>query len=323
MKTSPFLPAVAALAALGLPAGAQTLFSAALDSATDAANWTVSTSDGGADTFATFGYDYSADGIPAAPNSTGGSTIGVKFTANNAAPGVAAGLSISPNGQFFTGDYELRFDLWVNANGPFPAGGTGSTQFATTGIGLQSAAVVWTGGAPANVPWFAVSGEGGAAQDYRAYAGGATQLGAASGAFAAGTGDTSRDNGNPYYTALFPGQSPPVPQQVASTNQTGATSPGTIGFAWRDVAVRKEGTKVSWSIDGALIASMDAATNVTLVLDGNIAVGLSDPFTSVSAAPQFSFGIVDNVRVSVVPEPGVVTLGLLGAGLLAWRARRR
>ncbi|MFN0068854.1 MAG: hypothetical protein ACKVYV_14610 [Limisphaerales bacterium] len=310
---------VTALAALGLPAlQAQTLYSDNFDANTSAL-WTISTSDAGADTFATFAYDYSADGIPAAPNSAG-TTRGLRFTANNAAPNVAAGLSASPNGQLFTGDYELRFDLWINANGPFPAGGTGSTQFASAGVGLGAPALVWSGGAPAGVPWFGVSGEGGSVQDYRAYLGG-TQFGATSGVYAAGTTGEPRDAGNAFYTALFPGQQPPPLQQAAGTNQTGAVQNGAIGFGWRDVAVRKEGPSITWSIDGNLIATINTATNVVQT-DGTVAVGYFDPFNSVTDAPQFSFGVVDNVRVNQVPEPGLFALGAVGAGVLLLRRRR-
>lgn len=324
MKTPPtFLrsASLAALAALGLPAlQAQTLFSDDFD-ANSAAQWTVSTSDAGADTFATFAYDYSADGIPSAPNSAG-TTRGLKFTANNALPAAAAGLSASPSGQLFTGDYELRFDLWMNANGPFPAGGTGSTQYASAGIGLSAPALVWSSSAPAGVPWVGVSGEGGGTQDYRAYVGG-TMFADASGVYAAGTGlnpTSPRDAGNAFYTALFPGQQPPLLQQTASTNQTGAVQDGAIGFRWRDVSVRKEGSSITWSIDGNLIATINTATNVQT--DGTVTVGYFDPFNSVTDASQFSFGVVDNVRVNQVPEPGMLALGVLGAGVLLLRARR-
>ena len=48
-------------------------------------------------------------GIPSAPNSTNGTTRGVKFEANMTA-GVAAAINISPVGQNFGGDYRLHFD---------------------------------------------------------------------------------------------------------------------------------------------------------------------------------------------------------------------
>jgi hypothetical protein len=43
----------------------------------------------------------------------------------------------------------------------------------------------------------------------------------------------------------------------------------------------------------------------------------------VSDNAALSFGLVDNVRVEVVPEPGTIALGVLGlAGLMAWGRRR-
>ena len=67
--------------------GAQTyvtLFEDVFDTDTSA-NWTLfEDSDGGTpDYTAEFNYDYSADGVPSAPNSSGGSTRGLKFTVNN------------------------------------------------------------------------------------------------------------------------------------------------------------------------------------------------------------------------------------------------
>src|ERR1043165_1756448 len=82
---------------------------------------------------AQFLFDYSTVGIPAAPNS-GGTTIGVRLQANRIGGSTLSGVSISPIGQSFTGDYELRYNLWQNTIGPFPAGGSGSTQLTGGGI---------------------------------------------------------------------------------------------------------------------------------------------------------------------------------------------
>ena len=119
-----------------------------------AANWTVNKSS--TDTRVSFAYDYSAMGIPSAPNSVGGTTKGVKFEANMTA-GVVAALSISPIGQSFGGNYRLHYDLWMNANGPFPAGGTGSTQHHTSGLGTAGNRVQWNTGTADGV-WFAATG---------------------------------------------------------------------------------------------------------------------------------------------------------------------
>ncbi len=309
--------ATLALAGLWSNVTAQELFSDNFDTDTSA-NWSIYTSQ--ADTAVVFAYDYSADGIPAAPHSSG-TTLGVKFTANMVAgqSPEAAGLNIVPKGQNFSGDYVLKFDLWINANGPFPAGGTGSTEFASAGIGLAGdGALLWHGAAPAGVGWFAVSGEGGASQDFRAYVG-TTMQGEGPVYFA--NGSPERDNSHPYYATTFPGgQTPPASQTAAHPQQTGALNVGTVGFAWRQVEISKVGDEVVWSIDGLPIAKLTGSGN-GISLNGNISVGYFDPFNSVSDNPALSFGIVDNVRVEFIPEPSTLALGVLGFG--AWLLARR
>lgn len=310
---------LAALSLTGALTGAvaQQLFSDNFDTDTSA-NWSIYTSQ--ADTAVVFAYDYSADGIPAAPNSSG-TTLGVKFTANMVAgqSPESAGLNIVPKGQNFTGDYVLKFDLWMNANGPFPNGGTGSTEFASAGIGLAgNGALLWHGAAPAGVGWFAVSGEGGASQDFRAYVG-TTMQGEGPVYFA--NGSPERDNSHPYYAGTFPGgQTPPASQTANHPQQTGALNVGTIGFAWRQVEISKVGDEVVWSIDGLPIAKLTGSGN-GISLEGNISIGYFDPFNSVSDNPALSFGIVDNVRVEFIPEPSTLALGLLGLG--TWLLTRR
>src|SRR3954463_16684595 len=95
----------------------------------DTANWTVLPS-AGTDTVADFFYDYSAIGVPSAPNGTG--TRGLKMTANNSA-GVFGGLTVSPTGKRFTGNYSLTFDMWQAYVGPLAPGGSGTTQFSQYG----------------------------------------------------------------------------------------------------------------------------------------------------------------------------------------------
>jgi hypothetical protein len=261
-----------------------------------AANWVTNRSS--TDTRVTFNYNYASDGITAAPHSSGGTTRGAKFEANlvNAA---AAAINISPVGQSFTGDYRLRFDLWINANGPFPGGGVGSTEHFTAGIGSTGNQLHWTGaGGGASGHWFAVDAEGGSAEvttslpDYAALSGSAL-FSAASGVYNAGTASNSRGNGNAYYTTAFPGQSPPVFQQSNFAQQTGSTAAGTVGFAWRDVIISKFGNTVEWFIDGLKIATLSNA-NLTA---HNIFIGYWDSYASVSDNAALSFGLADNVRV--------------------------
>ncbi len=254
------------------------------------ANWRLNRSS--TDTRVTFNWNYAALGIPSAPGSAG-TTRGLKCEANMV-NGVVAALSLSPNGQSFSGDYRLRFNLWLNANGPFPAGGTGSTQHGTAGVGTAGTSVLWTGaGSTADGTWFAVDGEGqasdtGAIADFCAFSG-TTVQGVATGVYAAGTASNARGNLNSYYASAFPGgQAAPAVQ-----SQTGTLEVGTIGFAWREVTITKQGTTVDWSIDGLRIATVSGAA----LPGSNISIGYWDSFASLSDNTNLSFGVFDNVRV--------------------------
>ncbi|MEO6183713.1 MAG: immunoglobulin domain-containing protein, partial [Verrucomicrobiota bacterium] len=258
-----------------------------------AGNWVTNRSS--TDARVTFNYNYATNGIPSAPNSTNGTTRGVKFEANMTA-GVAAAINISPVGQGFSGDYRLHFDLWINANGPFPAGGTGSTQHGTAGLGTTGTKVQWTGtSTTADGFWFAVDGEGQASDtsttflnDFGAF-NGTTYYAAASGVYTAGTASDVRGNNNSFYVSTFPGgQTAP-----ASQMQSGALAVGTIGFAWRDVIINKTGSTVDWSINGLKIATISGANSTS----SNFFIGYWDYFISVSDNAKLSFGLYDNVRV--------------------------
>jgi len=304
-----------ALVEVTLPPAFETGFLDNFDVNTSA-NWASNRSS--TDTRVTFNYNHAPDGIPSAPNSTGGTTRAVKFEANMV-NGVAAAVSISPLGQHFAGDHKLHFDMWMNANGPFPGGGTGSTEHFTAGIGTDGTRVQWTGaGSFADGHWFVVDGEGGSTDttttsvpDFGAFSG-TGLFSAASGVYAAGTASDSRGNGHPYYTAQFPGQSAPVAQQVAyPLQQTGSMAGGTVGFAWREVLISRTGDTVEWFIDGLKVATIDNA-NFT---GDNFFVGYWDSYNSLSDNAALSFGLVDNVRVEqlVSNVPPYLTTQPVGA----------
>ena len=280
-----------------------------------AANWIVNNSS--SNNAVGFSFDYSTLGIPSAPHSTGGTTHGVQMKANLTL-GVCAALSISPTEQIFNGDYRLHFDGWINVNGPFPGGGTGSTEFLTAGIGTAGNRSEWPTNANADGHYFSVDGDGGVSSssptfgDYSGYTG-KNWHNAASGIYAAG----SLDNANTYYSSLFPsGQAAPALQQADFAQQTGSLNSGTFGLAWHDVIVSKRGSTVDWVIDGVRIATI---TNASFTAS-NVFVGFWDPFASLSDNNTLSFGLVDNVRVEVPAlapvldlQPGA-TFRLMGSG---------
>jgi GH25 family lysozyme M1 (1,4-beta-N-acetylmuramidase) len=252
-------------------------------------SWTLNQSTNN-NTRITFAFNYAGYGIPSAPNSAGGTTKAVKFEANYSGAGVAA-LNISPIGQSFGGNFRLHYDMWINANGPFPAGGTGSTQVQTAGLGTSGNRVEWNSGNSDGV-FFGIDGEGQASDaspDIRAYVG-TTLQNSNSGVYVGGTNTSIRRCSDVYYSNVFPGgQTPPGAQ-----SQSGALAAGTVGFAWRDVVVNKTGNVIEWFIDGLKICSV---TNTLTA--SNIFVGYWDPFTSLSANTNLSFGLVDNLRVEV------------------------
>jgi GH25 family lysozyme M1 (1,4-beta-N-acetylmuramidase) len=260
-------------------------------------NWILNNSS--SDNAVTFNFDYSTLGIPSAPNSLNGSTRGVQMKANLTL-GVTNALSLSPTNQSFGGDYRLHFDAWINVNGPFPAGGAGSTELLTAGVGTSGTRTQWIGrNSTADGYYFSVDGDGGAADtttttaDYNAYAGTTVQL-VATGDYWAGMDTTARGNGNNYYTTAFPnGAAAPALQQANYPQQSGSLNNGTFGFAWHDVIVSKRGNTVDWVVDGIRLATISNATFTA----SNVFVGFWDPFPSLSSNNIINFGLVDNVRV--------------------------
>ena len=283
-----------------------TVFSDNFDSNT-ATNWMVNRSS--TDTFVAFNYNYAALGVPSAPNSTNGTTLGVQLKAN-LTQGVVSALSISPIGQSFAGDYRLHFDAWINVNGPFPGGGASSTEYLSAGIGTAGNRAEWTGsGSTADGYYFTADGDGGVSAtsttfgDYSGYHG-TTWENAASGIYAAG----SLDNANVYYETIFPvGQAAPALQKADYSQQTGNLSTGTFGLAWHDVIVSRRGSTVNWAVDGVLFATF---TNATFTAS-NVFVGFWDPFASLTDNTNLSFGLVDNLRVEVPATLPIFTLNPL------------
>lgn len=291
------------------------------------ADWSVNTLGAGLSD-ANFFFDYSTAGIPSAPNSADGSTRGLRLRANQYGGTTAAfpsGVSVSPLGLTLTGDYQLRFDIWWNFNGPAPGGGNGSTQVSGAGIGTAGTTAQVAGATPLDSVFFGATGDGGSSVDYRAYAPLATSgFGDTNGVFAAGNASGVRNSSHAYYANLG-GGTPPAAQAALFPNQTGTAAAGAPGFAWRDFSITKTGNTATWSLDGLTIATVDLSTAGTLG-GGNILFNQYDINATISTdptSPSTLFGLIDNVRVTtVVPEPGGVALGLLGFAC-AWLIRRQ
>lgn len=296
---------IAAGLCLGSAQG-QVLFTSDLDSGT---GFTVL---GTADTTSEFGYDYSADGITAAPNGTG--TTGLKLTANNG-DAVAAGAEIVAVADLVITApiYSVKVDAWVNAVGPFPGGGAGSTEFGGIGIGHDGTTVGRNGGS------FLYTGDGGSSRDYRLYKDINEQF-VASGQYAV----VSNNQSDVAIAAAFPGLAPPVAQGDATL-----TNDGTGGFQWMtlEAVVNVAAGTATYSLTSdtsgntVTIGTLDSNLGDTFGLTGQASIFYGDLFSSIAGDANLAFGVFDNFSVTAVPEP--TSLALLGVGSLAMLRRRR
>lgn len=273
-------------------------------------NWTVSTLDP-AENDAVFGFEYGvAMGIPEAPSSSGAftPTRGLRIRSHLTAATVVSGISVSPNGGNFTGDYRLRFDLWMNYIGPLPLGGTGSTEHSSFGVGVSGANLVWPTGSDGI--WFTAAtdsdvGDTSVSQaDYGIFA--VSLQPTNSGYYAAGNGDTVRGNGNPYYSA-FGGSSVPAQQAIFAT-QSGAVRQGALGMAWHAVTITVQGDNVTWDVDGYRMGTVPISATIGAFSGNNIFLGFHDWFSSACANPALEFALYDNVRVETLSAPVNITI---------------
>lgn len=298
--TSTFLAITTAAAAM---AQTTVLFSDDFDTNT-AAKWNVfnGSASGLSDYTAEFNYDYSASGIPAAPNSEA-TTRGVKFTVNkNDDTADPAGVSAYPQGQNFSGNYALLVDMWLGYNGP-AFGGIGATEYGTFGIHHSGDKVTWD---DLNLPasdgvWFAVTGEAGTGTsgDYRAYEGLLTGPPSRLSAFDAGFLDRDDDgNGD---NEVNPRQPNTYPLKAILPAPPGET-PGAPGKQWVEVEVRQQNGVVTWLINGYIIASRQ---NLSGWQFGNVMIGNLDVFSSIASPREENFVIYDNLRVVDLDEIGV------------------
>ncbi len=271
------------------------------------------------DFWADFFFDYSTVGIPPAPHGTG--TRGLQLQAN-LFTNEFGGMSVSPIGQSFSGDYRLTFDWWANFNGPFPDGGSGSTNLSTFGVGTVGNFAQWPGGFTDCI-WFAATGDGNSAYDWRAYST-AEPSGYRPGfspyhVYAAGNNYGDTNNTHPYYLS-FGGVGAPTAQFALFPQQSGTTPVGSSGMQWHEVEIKKAGTMATWKVDGLLIATIDL--NTVTLSGSNIFFGHSDVNSGSSTDPNdylLLFTLIDNINVSpltmdVVPESLLVTRGTYVSG---------
>jgi hypothetical protein len=272
------------------------------------ANWNLffGSADGVQDYTADWAYNYGGTTytfngqtfmVPSAPNSANATTRGVRFTVNNNdSNGVIAGLNIYPKNQTFSGNFALKFDMWINY--PGGAGGTGTgvtgtTEFAIFGLNHTDTEVNWgatNGATSTDGLWFAVDGEGGTAgTDYRAYLGNPSGLQTLLAAGAA-SGIATEDNASGIYPALFP------------TNRFETI--GAPGKEWVAGELSQSNGTITWKLDGTIIAQR---ANTSSYTSGDVMLGYMDVFASIANPTNDAYVLFDNMRVEDWSSPPLQT----------------
>jgi hypothetical protein len=247
-----------------------------------------------------YGYDYSQL-VPSAPHSVGGETKGLQMYVNKGAGGAAA-INLYLTNQMFSGDYSVRFDMYLIQ------GTVSTTEYALFGINHSATKTNWFRnsttsftGVPAGWTFdglfYGVESDGAALGDYALYSS-PTTTGSNPTALASRNASTLSD--------IF--KSPPWATVGAPANLLSSGTP-----TWADVEINQVGGVVSLKINNSLIFSY---TNQTAYSDGYVMLGYCDAYDSTSSASAQV--IFDNFRVvktaalnitSIKMENGQVKIG--------------
>ena len=176
-----------------------------------------------------YGYDYSANGIPSAPNGSG--TIGLKIR-SNIADNAANGVAVYTTSGSFTGQYRVSFDLFISN------AASGTTEFIGGGVGFSAGSGFLDGAVLIG------SSDGDSGRDFRYYSDGTEDMGMALN----NTDDTP--------TNAFPGAGGNAPGTLAFTWHT------------MEIDADTDAQTASFRIDGndfGTISGVDVSGGVSLV----------------------------------------------------------
>ena len=239
----------------------------------------------------TWPFDYSVLGIPSAPHSAGGATLGLYMTVNkDDATLAAAALNLYPIGQSFSGNYALRFDMFLTKNNS-----SGQTEYALFGINHSGTMTNWfrnsSGGVPAGWTFdgifYDLEADGAALGDYVVYSAPNT-----------GNNPTSLTPGRNASTLTSIFKLPPYSVGGVPSNDYGSTT-----NTWADVEISQVNGVITWKIDQTVIFSY---TNTTPYTSGNIMLGYCDAFDSIGNAGASV--IYANARVISLASPVITQI---------------
>jgi hypothetical protein len=324
--------AMVALPAALFPAiSSAAIYSDDFNSAAGAANYNIFITAGatGPSSDATFGYDYSALGIPVAPHTTDSTTLGLRLRTDNLQSSVSTvvgAVSIATKGLSLPSQYVVSADVWGNYIGGTSlavSGGNGSTGMAM-GIGTAGTSLQYIAGNDGLLVEAFHDNGGGANSAYRVYVDNTPRPTPVNSTYyAAGTSASSASYTDPYYSFLTSQTAPAAQVTLSSATQGGSTPAGVMGFAWHMMTITQDGVNVTWAIDGHTITTVPdsaltfAGSQVSLAA---IDTGLSGNSTAINQL--LNADIWDNLTITAVPEP--TSISLLGLGIAGlFLARRR
>lgn len=279
----------------------KTLFADDFETDTSA-NWTVlfGANNEVDDKDAVFAYDYvTFDQIPPAPN---GSFLGLKLTVNKYDPTSygAAGVNVYPKGKSFSGNYALRFNMFIQVNTV-----AGTTEHALFGVNHSGSKTNWvrqTAGSVQNPAvdidglWFAIVADASEVNGlgHVCYTG--TQADAPASVLA---------NRSPLdLTGVF--KSPPFNAGDSGVGGSPACRPDTTTLNWADVEVKSVNDVITLSINRTVVLEVP---NSTPYKSGTIMLGYNDQFDSIGNVGAVYFDNVRVVQLDVAPPPKPVITG--------------
>ncbi|QDU34847.1 PEP-CTERM motif protein [Poriferisphaera corsica] len=221
------------------------------------------------------------NGVLIRSNYDEGVNSGVQFYALEGLASDAAAL------KSFNGNYIMKWDTWQNMGVPLAA--TGSTEWSTYGVGRDADTYNGYANASFQGTW-GVNLTGGDFNtwDYRIAVD--------------GTVEAEINNESAEATAAFPSND----------------IVGTPINAWThwELVVDGDSDNVKLYANGEMLFDITSA-----VTDGYAYIGYSDRYSSVNSDPVNTWAILDNLKITDIPEPA--SLALFGLGGLAMLRRRK
>lgn len=261
------------------------------------------------DYHAVFNYDYSQKSVPPPPGAS--TTRGLIVTANKRDDTTsAAGVNLYPLGQSFSGDYALRFKMYIEG-----VSGAGTTEHVIFGVNHSSTKTNWASratsgtGFAANTPgngdgvWFNI------VEDSSLFPGG-SDFGAFTSVTAPPAILASRSAST--LTQVF--KAPPY--RIAGTP---ASFLGLVRQVWVDVEVRQIGTEITLLINNTPVLQFNNPSGFN---SGDIMLGYNDAFGSVGGGiansdPDIAlvgsgWVVYDDVRVVKIGPPRISKAQFVG-----------